>query len=109
LQMGFLQKLLARCQERGIKVVLVNMPLTDINRDLLPPGFYNDVFRPRVREIAKETGQAEFIDLGDAREFNYVDYWDTSHLNNLGGHKLLRYIVPAVKELIKTGQPKASS
>jgi Protein of unknown function (DUF1574) len=107
-QMGFLQKLLARCQERGIKVVLVDMPLTDINRDLLPPDFYNKIFRPRVKDIAQHNGHVKFIDLGDSTEFTYADYWDTSHLNNVGGHKLLRHIVPAIEELIKDGATPAS-
>jgi hypothetical protein len=106
-QMGFLQKLLTQCEERGIKVVLVNMPLTDINRDLLPSGFYNEVFRPRVKELAQHARNVKFLDLGEASEFTYADYWDTAHLNNVGGHKLLRHVVPAVEELIKSGKAPA--
>uniref|UniRef100_UPI003F5254AF hypothetical protein n=1 Tax=Clostridium thermobutyricum TaxID=29372 RepID=UPI003F5254AF len=68
-QMGFLQKTLAVCKARDIKVVLVNMPLTDINRELMPASFYSD-FRNRLKKLAEQNGNAEFVDLGDASEFN---------------------------------------
>jgi hypothetical protein len=103
-QMGFLQKLLNQCEERGIKVVLVNMPLTDINRELLPNGFYNEIFRPRVKQMAQHSENVKFIDLGESTEFSYADYWDTAHLNNVGGHKLLKHVVPAVEEMIETSK-----
>ena len=97
-QMGFLQKTLAVCKERGIKVVLVNMPLTDVNRDLLPASFYAD-FRHRMAKLAQDSGNAKYVDLGDASEFNHDDFWDTAHLNMNGGHKLLAHITPVVKNL----------
>lgn len=97
-QMGFLQKTLAVCKERGIKVVLVNMPLSDTNRDLLPSSFYAD-FRHRLGNLAEQSGNAQYLDLGDASEFTHNDFWDTAHLNFNGGHKLLAHITPVVKKL----------
>jgi hypothetical protein len=108
-QMGFLKKLLEQCRSRGIKVVLVNMPLTDINRNLLPPNFYDDVFRPRIKELAEQSENAQFIDLGESKDFVYGDYWDTSHLNNIGGHKLLHHIVPAIESDLDTIQGSAAT
>ncbi|MDR3614630.1 MAG: hypothetical protein P4L53_13810 [Candidatus Obscuribacterales bacterium] len=97
-QMGFLQKTLAVCKERGIKVVLVNMPLSDTNRELLPSSFYAD-FRQRLGNLAEQSGNVQYVDLGDASEFNHSDFWDTAHLNFNGGHKLLAHITPVVKKL----------
>lgn len=97
-QMGFLQKTLAICKERGIKVVLVNMPLSDTNRELLPSSFYSD-FRHRLGTLAEQSGNAQYVDLGDASEFNHNDFWDTAHLNMNGGHKLLAHITPVVRKL----------
>ena len=97
-QMGFLQRTLTLCKERGIKVVLVNMPLSDTNRDLLPSSFYAD-FRHRLGNLAEQSGNTQYVDLGDASEFNHNDFWDTAHLNFNGGHKLLAHITPIVKKL----------
>ena len=95
LQKSFLSKTLATCNDRGIKVVLVNMPLTQTNRNLLPLGFYDD-YRTSITAIASRYKCTEFLDLGDSNIFKDHDYWDTAHLNNLGGHKLLNCIEPAI-------------
>jgi hypothetical protein len=104
-QMGFLQKTLTVCKERGIKVVLVNMPLSDTNRELLPSPFYAD-FRQRLGNLAEQSGNVQYVDLGDASEFNHNDFWDTAHLNFNGGHKLLAHITPVVKKLELQAQLK---
>ncbi len=91
-QMGFLDRLLAVCHERGIKVILINMPLTDMNRQLLPQGFY-DQFSQRIGNLAK-SHEANFLNLGASPEFNRGDFWDTTHLNHSGGRKLLKHILP---------------
>lgn len=103
LQKDFLERILATCQERGIKVLLVNMPLTATNRGLLPPGFY-DSYRADVARIAKRHEQTQLIDLGDSSVFKDNDYWDTAHLNNVGGHKLLTCIEPAIKQMLLPNQ-----
>jgi hypothetical protein len=99
LQKDFLERVLTTCQERGVKVLLVNMPLTPTNRGLLPPGFY-DNYRADVARIAKGHRQTQLIDLGDSNLFKDVDYWDTAHLNNKGGHKLLKCIEPAIMRTV---------
>ncbi len=96
LQMGFLQKLLSICSQREIKVILVNMPLTDVNRELMPPGFY-DQYTQRVARVAENNG-AQFIDLGYAPEFIHDDYWDTTHLHHNGGMKMLKYLLPVLSK-----------
>ncbi|HEY9870078.1 MAG TPA: hypothetical protein V6D08_13005 [Candidatus Obscuribacterales bacterium] len=90
-QMGFLGELLRVCRERGTKVLIVNMPLTELNRSLLPAGFY-DGFRARLARAAARPG-VYLLDLGDSREFVLADYWDTAHLNHSGGRKLLKRVM----------------
>lgn len=92
IQIGFLNRLLTVCQERHIKVILMNMPLTDVNRAILPQGFY-DGYRTQVGDIAR-AHNAQFIDMGASPDFNHDDFWDTTHLNHLGGHKLLEKLLP---------------
>lgn len=91
-QMGFLDRLLEICQERKIKVIVVNMPLTGVNRNLLPPGFYSR-FRGEIKECVNRR-HGRYLDLGDSDEFDRIDFCDTAHLNHLGGHKLVRHLVP---------------
>jgi len=97
-QFGFVSRLLQVCRERGIKVILIDMPLTKANRDLLPPDFYAR-FRSQLAGLTGSYG-ARFLDLGDAPEFTVQDYWDTSHLNHHGGHKLVARLLP----LLETGR-----
>ena len=96
IQMGFLRRLLELCQEREIKVVLINMPLTESNRRLLDGGFY-DRFRKEVGQLADRPG-VHFVDLGDSADFGQADFWDTTHLNHAGGHKLIQHLLPIFRE-----------
>lgn len=82
------------CSERHIKVVLVNMPLSAKNRALMPPEFYSR-FRSSLGAIAARPG-VKFVDLGDSSDFTDVDFWDTAHLDQFGGHKLLDHIAKDV-------------
>ena len=92
LQLAFLHRVLDLCSKRNIKVVLVNMPLSDINRGLLPAGFYEQ-FRQDLAAAANRQG-VKYLDLGSDPSFTHADFWDTSHLNNSGGHKLIDRIKP---------------
>lgn len=98
LQMSFLARTLNNLRERGVKVVLVNMPLTKRNLEILPPGFYAS-YQKEIAKVADMPG-VRLVDLGDSKDFDDNDYWDTTHLNHVGGHKLLNHVVPAVKELL---------
>lgn len=100
-QLGFLKKIFETCQSRHIKLVVVNMPLTPVNRGLLPAGFYSR-YREQVRALVNQyAGNTRLIDLGASPLFKDHDYWDTAHLNNLGGHKLLGQIEPTVIDSLR--------
>jgi hypothetical protein len=94
-QYDFLSKLLTVCKQRGIKVVLVNMPLTNINRSVMPDGFYK-TFRNQIHTIVGTRPNVTLVDLGDSKEFVDSDFWDTAHLNQFGGAKLVQHIVKAI-------------
>ena len=96
-QTGFLSRLLDVCQDRGIKVVVVNMPLSVDNRNLLPAGFYN-TFRQKLQGLSDRKG-VKLVDLGQSNDFVNSDFWDTVHLEHSGGYKLLKHVLPALNEL----------
>lgn len=95
LQFGFLERLLSVCEQRHIKAIVVNMPLSDLNRQLLPPGFYSG-FSKRMADVAA-ANRAQYLDLGCAPEFTHDDFWDSTHLNHFGGRKLIARILPCIQ------------
>jgi hypothetical protein len=95
LQFTFLERLLDLCNQRQIKPILLNMPLTVQNRSLLGSQFYED-YRRRAAGIATKYGAA-LIDVGTSDEFKKEDYCDSVHLNQLGGRKLLQKVADQVK------------
>ena len=69
--------------ERGIQLIVVNMPLTPGNIALMPPGFYEQ-YKNKVSEMAA-ANRAEFIDMNKPDVFEKKHFADTVHLNGLGG------------------------
>lgn len=87
LQMNVLRKAMALCKSRGIRVIVVNMPLSEDNRSLMTSEFYQ-VYRGKLA-ISCNAEDATFLDLGDSQEFTRADFWDSSHLGLTGAYKFL--------------------
>jgi hypothetical protein len=100
-QMSCLDRTLKLCKERGIKVVLVNMPLTQTNEKLMPEGFYNRFVGDVQREAAAYGEGVTFLDLSKDRQFKDSDYWDTVHMNHTGGAKLVNDIIFSVQRYLR--------
>ncbi len=86
-QMKFLADLMNTARERGTQVILISMPITDLNRDLLEKGTW-DSYKKSLRVLA-QSKDATFVDLGDSKQFAISDFMDTVHLHSGGGMKLL--------------------
>jgi hypothetical protein len=109
-QMRFFVELLDVAREREIKVVIVSMPITDINRSLIKDYAW-DAYRQSVRVLATIKG-ATFVDLQGSGKFNVSDFMDTVHLHSGGGRKMLDALVAkmAGTESVRTAlQGKESS
>jgi hypothetical protein len=90
-QAEFLKKMLRICKERGVSVLVLNMPVTPENLALMPPGSYE-----RYLDTVKTCTLAEgyrFEDLNGDKRFVHTDFYDTAHMNSSGGKKLLEAIV----------------
>lgn len=98
-QMAFLNRLLTIARKNDIKVVVLNMPLAKVNRDILAPGFYAK-YRQTIARACNQPG-VKFVDIGESTDFQHDDFWDTAHLGPTGGMKLLPHIVPALEALRK--------
>ena len=89
-QRTYFQKFLHDQQELGVKVILVNMPLTGINMALLPASTY-ELYIKTLKDSAAMYG-AQIIDLNSDSRFKQSDFFDTAHLNGLGSEKLIKLL-----------------
>lgn len=95
IQEKFLDKFMSDCRLNGIRVVLVNIPVTPANRALVPAGNY-DRFVSLIHATARKWG-ASCVDLGDDKDFVASDFYDTCHMNASGGKKFVDKIVAALQ------------
>lgn len=84
-QVEYLERFLGYCKQKGIQVVLVNMPLLEQNIQLLPPGSY-DLYKSNVQQLATKY-DARFLDMQDSTTFTKEMYCDSAHMNGPGGMK----------------------
>jgi hypothetical protein len=82
-QINFLNRLGSYCNEEGIDLILVNMPLTPDNIALMPPGLY-DSYMNTLRTAATKYG-ARVVDMQRPDVFTNAYFADSVHLNGNGG------------------------
>ncbi|MBX9878599.1 MAG: hypothetical protein K2Y22_09090 [Candidatus Obscuribacterales bacterium] len=94
----WLDKLLQLARDQNIEVLLVSMPATPANMQLMPPGAYNK-FITAMRE-ASQKWNVQLVDLnggtGFGDKFDKLDFSDTAHMNGRGGKKLIDAINVAI-------------
>ncbi|MBS2007106.1 MAG: hypothetical protein JST01_08695 [Cyanobacteria bacterium SZAS TMP-1] len=93
-QMTYFKNYLSFLSDQGVRVLVVGMPLTEINRKILPDDFWQE-FRGRLLLSCGGAG-AEWLDLSDSPEFTVADFVDTVHLNADGGVKLAAKIAEKI-------------
>ena len=82
-QNSYLTDLMSLCDQRGIKLIVVNMPVTAGNIQLMPPGFYSHYLE--TVKGATSAHHQTFIDLNNPQEFPDSCFLDSVHLNGKGG------------------------
>ena len=85
-EVGDLEAFVARCHEKGIQLVLVNMPVSSGHLKLSPPGL-RERYLQEVRRTAKSADL--YIDYEDRALFSDRDFFDTVHLNPDGARKFI--------------------
>jgi hypothetical protein len=83
----YLQKLLALCSQRGTPVLLINMPLSQFNKSLMPKEFYT-AYLNRLGSLSKAY-DAEFVDLNKNPWDAEANFADTVHLSPAVSQKFL--------------------
>ena len=95
-QLQYLERMLKVATQRHIKVILVNMPLTEINVALMPAGFYAD-YMDKVRTVAQKEN-AQLLDMNDPKTFPKKYFTDTVHLNVPGGKHFIEVLTERLKD-----------
>ncbi len=76
------------------KVLIVAMPITSANRELIPKYVFS-IYKENLRVLSKQFG-AGFLDLDSSSCFCDKDFSDTVHLNTIGGNKFVKLIADYV-------------
>jgi hypothetical protein len=100
------QSIVGLCISQHIPFLVVEMPLSKQNRDLLPLEFINK-HRQQLTNITSSCSKSDDVvrlDLFADDKFTLNDYMDTVHLRSNGGMKLANDIAETVKNfnLLKT-------
>lgn len=97
------------CQQRKVPLLIVAMPLTSSNRDLLPADFISKHQSMLAQLFNNNHDSAVLLDLFASDQFNIEDYMDTVHLRSCGGMKLAKMIQAKLAKLgWLTGGQKSS-
>lgn len=81
-----LQDIITKCKERGIKVVLVTMPVTSYYADNVNKEKLNLIFA-KANQLAQNNNNTYYINLFNDDRFNNDDFYDSDHLNIIGAKK----------------------
>jgi hypothetical protein len=90
-QLKYFQCFLNTCKSRGVRVLVVNMPLRRDSFALMPPGFY-DKYLDDVLSLSTECG-ASFANFNNDQRFQYDDFIDQVHLSGRAAPKFLAKVV----------------
>jgi hypothetical protein len=90
----FLNRLLELTDAAGITTIIVNMPLTQQNMNLMPPGSYSEYKQSLMATASAH--RTTVIDLNRSPEFPQEYFNDTAHMNGIGGRKLATEICNAI-------------
>jgi len=97
-QMGFLKLIARLCTAHRSKLIVVNMPLTEANRKLLPSGFYDHF----VRQVGETLGSdVLFLDLAAEPGWSSDCYMDSVHLNDTGGARYNKILAETIARQLK--------
>jgi hypothetical protein len=96
MQLYFLRKLAEYCHRERIELVVVNMPITELNQSILPPGAYSN-YLDALRKFAWNQNIV-FYNLADFSKYKIKDFHDSVHLNAFGARKLFDNLIGSLSK-----------
>lgn len=93
-QMRYMQEFLSYLKQENCRVLVLGMPLTASNREILDGKFWQRY----LQDIEKtcRTTDSRFLNLIADPRFNTQDFCDTVHLNAAGGQKLAEIVAESI-------------
>jgi len=90
------KSVVALCRDHNIKLYVVAMPITEDNRKLMPKELYGSY----IQCLRTTTAEAHvpFLDLQSDGQYKNSDFYDTVHLNGIGGERFLATMSKLVEE-----------
>lgn len=101
-QLAILRESINLCKKLGIQVLLVNVPLSHDNVQLLPAGFYTQ-YKDSLLNTS-ENCHVDFLDLS-SMPLETEDFVDCAHLNHKGGQKVMSVLRPYISDENKHVSP----
>ncbi|HEY9676697.1 MAG TPA: hypothetical protein V6C76_01750 [Drouetiella sp.] len=93
-QFRFLDRIAKLCADNKIKLVVIEMPITKRNVEILKPHVYQQ-YKTDLAASCRDNG-VPLLNLCQFDKYSPVDYRDTVHLNGFGGKKFVDNLVPAL-------------
>lgn len=97
-QRTYLEKLLKQCQDSHTPILIVNMPLTKQNKEILPPELWTRYFA-MVKGLCTKYG-ASYYDA-DLADYTLADFEDSCHMNAQGGKKFYKAVLEPISKNLK--------
>lgn len=93
-QLYFLRKLSEECSKKKAKLIIVNMPITEVNMALLPRHHYQN-YMTALKDFSKSY-KVKFVDLNNPKIFPKTDFRDGVHMNAHGGMRFIELMAPEI-------------
>ncbi|MEZ4489176.1 MAG: DUF1574 family protein [Cyanobacteriota/Melainabacteria group bacterium] len=95
-QKSHLKEILSICKNKGIKLLVVAMPITEQNRALLDRTLYQR-YLEEIPALTLSQG-GSFLNLDDGNTNSIADFEDSVHTNSRGGKKVHDRLVQSIKK-----------
>jgi hypothetical protein len=93
-----LKQIVAYCANKKVPLIIVNMPLTQRNLNILPAAFKQEYDKTIKSICSPKAGDTNlvYLDLRNDKRFVLTDFRDTVHMRSTGGKKLADMLAPIV-------------
>lgn len=93
-ELKHLEKMTNLCQERGVELVVFNMPITQWNKQLISSRLY-ELYMNGINDSCRRR-HTKLVDLDDEQAFTIEDFYDSAHTNYRGGKKIQDKLISAL-------------
>jgi RNase H-fold protein (predicted Holliday junction resolvase) len=94
-ELRYFEKLLSLCKNKQIACIVVNMPITNENKQLLNAQLFQK-YSKDTSLLTQSYNNAQYIDLDADNTFVNTDFEDCVHVNEIGAKKVVDKLVKRI-------------